>query len=199
MCPNRASSSLPLAISVPRLDLMTRFTSSGLLLGLVSLSAHAVLAQGFDWTSIEPSANFSWVDCYSRFQCAQFKAPLNYSDPDNGQSAAVAVVKLAAQVDSSAPEYGGPVFMNPGGPEVSGVNFLVETGPVVQSILGTQFDLFSFDPRGVNFSTPKASVFNTDEEHFAFFQDERADLNSTPYLNRGHDIKISDNSQKVGT
>ncbi|KAF5357280.1 hypothetical protein D9758_005918 [Tetrapyrgos nigripes] len=158
---------------------MTPLSSVSLLFGFVSLSV--VLAQGtseFDWNSIQPSTNFSWVDCYSGFQCARFKAPLDYSNPENGQSAAIAVVKLAAQAPVS--EYGGPIFTNPGGPGVSGVNTVLEAGQFIQSVVGTQFDIIGFDPRGVNNTTPRISFFNTDAERLTFLLDERADLNSTP-------------------
>ncbi|KAF5357279.1 hypothetical protein D9758_005919 [Tetrapyrgos nigripes] len=158
---------------------MTPLSSVSLLFGFVSLSV--VLAQGtsgFNWNSIEPSTNFTWVDCFSGFQCARFQAPLDYSNPDNGQSAAIAVVKLAAQAPAS--EYGGPIFTNPGGPGGSGVSFMLGGGQFIQSIVGAQFDIIGFDPRGVNNTTPQISFFNTDVERLAFLVDERADLNSTP-------------------
>ncbi|KAF5338231.1 hypothetical protein D9758_012840 [Tetrapyrgos nigripes] len=166
-------------LSLPSLTIMTQLFSVSFFGGFLSLSV--ALAQGtssFDWNSVEPSTNFSWVDCYSGFQCARFKAPLDYSHPDNGQSAAIAVIKLPAQGSTS--DYGGPIFTNPGGPGGSGVVFLLEDGQVIQSIIGTHFDIISFDPRGVNNTTPRVSIFNTDAERLAFFADERADLNSTP-------------------
>ncbi|KAF5357394.1 hypothetical protein D9758_005943 [Tetrapyrgos nigripes] len=158
---------------------MTPLYSVSLLFSFVSFSV--VLAQGtsgFDWNSIEPSTNFTWVDCFSGFQCARFQAPLDYSNPDNGQSAAIAVVKLAAQAPASA--YGGPIFTNPGGPGGSGVNFILGSGQFIQSVVGTQFDIIGFDPRGINNTTPRISFFNTDVERLTFLLDESADLNSTP-------------------
>ncbi|KAF5361521.1 hypothetical protein D9758_006133 [Tetrapyrgos nigripes] len=169
---------LLLSFSFLNLSNMTPLYSVSLLFGFVSLSV--VLAQGtsgFDWNSIEPSTNFTWVDCFSGFQCARFKAPLDYSNPDNGQSAAIAVVKLAAQAPAS--EYGGPIFTNPGGPGDSGIDFILASGQFIQSVIGTQFDIIGFDPRGVHNSTPRVSFFNTDVERLTFLLDEREDLNST--------------------
>ncbi|KAF5361665.1 hypothetical protein D9758_007303 [Tetrapyrgos nigripes] len=124
------------------------------------------IAQGtpdFVWNSIEPSTKFSWVDCYSdNLQCARFKVPLNYSEPDNGKTAAIAVLKWAAQVPAS--EHGGAIFVNPGGPGLSGVEAVQSGGETYQSIFGIQFDLIGFDPRGVNLSTPTIadSIFESD-------------------------------------
>ncbi|KAF5365425.1 hypothetical protein D9758_010839 [Tetrapyrgos nigripes] len=145
---------------------------------LLSFILSSVIAQaGFDWNSTEPTTNLSWVDCYSGYQCSRFRVPLNYSDPENGQSAVIAVIKLPAQ--GSASEYGGSIFSNPGGPGVSGVNYVLESGRRVQSIVGSQFDVISFDPRGVNFSTPRISVFHSEEEQSDWALHEPADSNST--------------------
>ncbi|KAF5361716.1 hypothetical protein D9758_007284 [Tetrapyrgos nigripes] len=139
-----------------------------------------VIAQGstnFDWNSIEASTNLSWVECFSGFQCARFKAPLDYSNPDNEQSAAIAVVKLPAQ--GSASEYGGPIFINPGGPGGSGVIYALTSGEFLQSTFGSQFDIIGFDPRGVNNTIPKVSIFNSDEEQMNWLSQEPLDFNST--------------------
>ncbi|KAJ6569156.1 TAP-like protein-domain-containing protein [Mycena capillaripes] len=88
--------------------------------------------------------------------------PLDYSDPTVG-TAVLAVIRLPANV--SAAEYRGPVLFNPGGPGGSGVESLVENGPSFQVLFGDpRYDFVSFDPRGVRFSTPIASFFETDAE-----------------------------------
>ncbi|KAK7468354.1 hypothetical protein VKT23_002869 [Stygiomarasmius scandens] len=123
---------------------------------LVSFTAfHAVVAQNlsdFDWTSV----------------------PLNYSNPDAG-STAIAVIKLNATTENGT-EYSGPVFINPGGPGISGVGFVLEAAKVLQLYIGNQFDFIGFDPRGVTFSSPNVTVA---EETSTFFTQEPLDLNST--------------------
>ncbi|KAK0445894.1 TAP-like protein-domain-containing protein [Armillaria borealis] len=115
----------------------------------------------FDWSTIEPTSNLSWVDCYSDYQCARFQVPIDYSN-EGGDKAALAVIKFSAQSET---EYKGAVLINPGGPGGSGVTTLVSSGPLLASVIGNQYDMISFDPRGVGNSTPRAEFFPSKEEH----------------------------------
>ncbi|KAK0487941.1 Alpha/Beta hydrolase protein [Armillaria novae-zelandiae] len=115
----------------------------------------------FDWSTIEPTSNLSWVNCYSSYQCTRFQVPIDYSN-ESGDKAALAVIKFPAQSET---EYKGAVLMNPGGPGVSGVATLVSSGPMFASVIGNQYDIISFDPRGVGNSTPRAEFFPSKEEH----------------------------------
>lgn len=122
----------------------------------------------FDWASVEPTTDLRWVDCYqSPLQCTRLSVPLNYSAPDQG-NAAIAVIRVPSPVaDTDA--YRGPILYNPGGPGGSGVTELVAGGGAAYlDLFGEEFDLVSFDPRGVNFSTPAIQFFDTPEETNAF-------------------------------
>ncbi|SJL15399.1 uncharacterized protein ARMOST_18896 [Armillaria ostoyae] len=122
-----------------------------------------VLAQSdFDWSTIEPTSNVSWVNCYSDYQCTRFQVPIGYSN-EGGEKAALAVIKLSAQSET---EYKGAVLINPGGPGSSGVSALTILGQQLASIIGNQYDIISFDPRGVGNSTPRAEFFLSKEEHY---------------------------------
>lgn len=44
-----------------------------------------------------------------------------------------------------------------GGPGNTGVDFILELGSVVVSVIGTNFDIVSFDPRGMGRSLPSAN------------------------------------------
>ncbi|KAL0562415.1 hypothetical protein V5O48_019672, partial [Marasmius crinis-equi] len=61
-------------------------------------------------------------------------------------------------------DYRGPVLFNPGGPSVSGVSFVLALGTTLQGTLGPQFDVVSFDPRGVQRSTPRIEFYKTEAE-----------------------------------
>ncbi|KAJ7328502.1 Alpha/Beta hydrolase protein [Mycena albidolilacea] len=126
------------------------------------LASPAVFAQTtFLWDQLAPSADLDWVTCYSRFQCTRLEVPLDYSDASVG-TADLAVIRLPANVSKS--EYRGPLLFNPGGPGGSGVDTLVQAGPSLQLVFGSEYDIVSFDPRGVSYSTPVAAFFQTDAE-----------------------------------
>ncbi|KAK0221350.1 TAP-like protein-domain-containing protein [Armillaria fumosa] len=122
-----------------------------------------VLAQSdFDWSTVEPTSNLSWVDCYSDYQCTRFQVPIDYSNED-GSQAALAVIKFPAQSET---EYKGTILINPGGPGISGVSALSSFGPLAVSVFGNQYDIVSFDPRGVGNSTPRAQFFLSKGEQY---------------------------------
>ncbi|KAJ3512917.1 hypothetical protein NLJ89_g3241 [Agrocybe chaxingu] len=95
---------------------------------------------------------FSWDD-----------VPLNYSLPE-GEQAAIALIRRRASVPESSESYRGPILFNPGGPGGSGVDMIDMAGDLFASILGPEFDIVGFDPRGVGRSTPRASFYKTDVE-----------------------------------
>ncbi|TFK64067.1 alpha/beta-hydrolase [Pluteus cervinus] len=115
------------------------------------------------WEKITPTRNLVWYDCYSMRQCARLLVPLDYSN-ENGSQAAIALVRVPSTYPISSPEYRGPVLLNPGGPGASGVDMIVRSGDVAVKILGSQFDIVGFDPRGIARSTPKGEAFLTQAE-----------------------------------
>ncbi|THV00208.1 hypothetical protein K435DRAFT_776675 [Dendrothele bispora CBS 962.96] len=128
----------------------------------------AIAQESFDWSTVGSIC--------SHITATLAQVPLNYSEPDGG-TAAIAVIKLNATVEAS--QYGGPIFLNPGGPGASGISFALGVAPFLQPVFGNQFDIIGFDPRGVNNSTPKTSIFRTEEESSAWFAQDVTDLNST--------------------
>ncbi|THU85107.1 alpha/beta-hydrolase [Dendrothele bispora CBS 962.96] len=106
----------------------------------------------FDW-----GKSLSWHDCYDGFQCARFKVPINYSEPE-GRPAILALIRLEA---SDSDDYRGPILFNPGGPGGSGVEFVLKRGRNLSTILGPGFDIVGFDPRGVSRSLPQVSFYNS--------------------------------------
>ncbi|KAF8990425.1 TAP-like protein-domain-containing protein [Cyathus striatus] len=115
------------------------------------------------WDKTPPSHKLNWVDCYPGRQCARLITPLNYSEPQ-GDIAIIALIRKPAGVPPNSEDYRGPVLFNPGGPGGSGVDMVLGRGDTFADILGPQFDIVSFDPRGVKRSTPKASFFSTSAE-----------------------------------
>jgi len=57
-------------------------------------------------------------------------------------------MRLPAAVPSTSDAYRGPILFNPGGPGGSGVKTVLLAGELLQKIVGPEFDIVGFDPRG---------------------------------------------------
>ena len=56
------------------------------------------------------------------------------------------------------------MFINPGGPGESGTFFASMWGPSLGKIVGGEYDILGFDPRGTGASTPLAACFESEAE-----------------------------------
>ncbi|MFK0259156.1 alpha/beta hydrolase [Streptomyces sp. NPDC090445] len=94
-----------------------------------------------------------WRDCgVPGFQCATMKAPLDYSRPDSGQDVEIAVARRPA---SGPGKRLGSLVVNPGGPGGSGIGYLqAYAGIGYPEQVRARYDMVSFDPRGVDRSSP---------------------------------------------
>ena len=94
----------------------------------------------------------AWKPCGEGYECATLTVPMDYSQPANGRTFALPVVK--ALTADPAQRIGSLVF-NPGGPGASGASELRDGS---DRSFGEQarrhFDIVSFDPRGVAGSKP---------------------------------------------
>ncbi|GJE96013.1 alpha/beta hydrolase [Phanerochaete sordida] len=122
----------------------------------------------FDWTNLTASTNLTLSPCYDVFQCARLTVPLQYSNASAGE-AQIALVVLPANVSRNDPAYLGPLLFNPGGPGGSGVEAVIENAALFQAVLGPNYDVVGFDPRGVGHSTPALAFFESPAEALAFF------------------------------
>lgn len=89
----------------------------------------------FNWSTITPSASIDYRKCYDGFQCARLQVPLDWKDPNNPETVAVAIVRLPAKVPITDDRYGGAVLINPGGPGGSGVLQAINKGEQMQHII----------------------------------------------------------------
>lgn len=97
------------------------------------------------WADITPNRELIWHQCFEDFECARLDVPLDWLDPSDDARAIIAVIRLPA---SDKNDYRGPVFTNPGGPSGSGVFALRDHSKYIQKIVGQNYDIISFDPRG---------------------------------------------------
>ena len=90
-----------------------------------------------------------WHDCYDDFQCATAELPRDYAKP-HGATVKLAVIRhLALDREHRI----GSLFLNPGGPGSSGVDFVRTAPPQAFAVL-PRFDWIGWDPRGVAASKP---------------------------------------------
>ena len=101
----------------------------------------------------------AWQPCRDGFQCATVRAPLDYDNP-GGAKVSLSVIRRPAATRS---ERIGSLMVNPGGPGVSGVDFVRDLVKFLPPVLRARFDVVGFDPRGVRRSTP-VRCFNTAAE-----------------------------------
>jgi pimeloyl-ACP methyl ester carboxylesterase len=93
-----------------------------------------------------------WTSCGAPFQCAKIAVPLDWSQPGNGQTVTLALIRLPAA--GSPSERIGSLFVNPGGPGASVVDFVRSIQQVLPSEILARFDIVGFDPRGIGGSQP---------------------------------------------
>ncbi|MGH1561205.1 alpha/beta hydrolase [Mumia sp. DW29H23] len=93
--------------------------------------------------------DLEWGSC-GRYECASAEVPLDYDAPD-GDRITLELRRLPAGDPSSRR---GSLFINPGGPGGSGVDYVASfTATAGDDVLDT-YDVVGFDPRGVARSTP---------------------------------------------
>ncbi|WP_167143865.1 alpha/beta hydrolase [Canibacter zhoujuaniae] len=89
-----------------------------------------------------------WEDCGEGLECATVLAPLDWNNPDiNGETVELALMRKP----STNPNPKGTLFLNPGGPGASGIEYL-EYSDAAETLLD-EFNLASWDPRGVGDSS----------------------------------------------
>jgi pimeloyl-ACP methyl ester carboxylesterase len=163
------------------------------LVGLVAstLAAGLPAASGAPPEKAPKVPKVSWSPCYQKlaadinadlaqlppelqqpevsYECATAAVPLDYDEP-NGATIQLSLVRLPAAGPFS--DRIGSLFLNPGGPGGSGVDFAVFFGPFAGLELGgdvrSRFDIVGFDPRGVGRSTALKCFGNERQAERAF-------------------------------
>ncbi|MES2673046.1 MAG: alpha/beta hydrolase [Pseudomonadota bacterium] len=140
----------------------TRFLN-GLCFSVALLTPLSSFAEsGFDGVFERKSlAKIDWQPCYPNenpnLLCALYPVPLNHQKIHAGkgqnQTINIALVKLPANNPATKPL--GSLFLNPGGPGGSGVEFVRFVGQnLFNQEVRDHYDLIGFDPRGINLSEP---------------------------------------------
>lgn len=100
-----------------------------------------------------------WTTC-GDFQCAMAQVPIDYADPAAG---ATEVALKRAPAAGGAPI--GSLLMDPGGPGVSGTDYVDAAVKKIGKDVLASYDLVGFDPRGVAHSTPVKCLDDAAKDH----------------------------------
>ncbi|MCX5377551.1 alpha/beta hydrolase [Streptomyces sp. NBC_00091] len=146
------------------MDTRRLLRTTGTVIAAGGLLISGCTSGGPDVASAEPSAvpaalrpyyeqKLNWRDCgVPGFQCSTLKAPLDYADPGSGQDVELAVARRPA---TGPGKRLGSLVVNPGGPGGSGIGYLqAYAGIGYPAAVRAQYDMVSFDPRGVARSSP---------------------------------------------
>jgi pimeloyl-ACP methyl ester carboxylesterase len=135
---------------------------------LVVPAAALFACAGFTAAAFAGPSKVAWSKCYREFgpfECGTVQVPLDYGDP-RGATISIALARLPA---GDPAHRIGSLFLNPGGPGGSGVDFVLDFGPLLYTPeVRARFDLVGFDPRGVARSTA-VRCFGTDKQWGPYF------------------------------
>jgi pimeloyl-ACP methyl ester carboxylesterase len=119
-----------------------------------SVNWHSCLENGFFNTKYSDISyiGFSW-------RCAKIIAPKNWQKPNKGS------IELALNIHLAKTPSQRTIIINPGGPGASGVKFLpFAIDSLLPSEIIDNFNIISFDPRGVGLSSPIECFSNISEK-----------------------------------
>ncbi|ARJ06066.1 proteinase [Cnuibacter physcomitrellae] len=111
------------------------------------------------------SQSLTWDDCGQGFVCSTATAPLDWSNPDDGQTIDLALVRHPASGSKV-----GSLLVNPGGPGASAFDFVRQSVDfAAHPDLQQEYDIVGVDPRGVGRSSAISCL--DDKQADAFFFD----------------------------
>ncbi|KDQ20372.1 hypothetical protein BOTBODRAFT_26373 [Botryobasidium botryosum FD-172 SS1] len=123
-----------------------------------------------------PKGPIDWAPCGEGYECGRLEVPLDYHNPTLG-TASLSVGRYLAT--SKEPKLGS-LLVNPGGPGGGGVNFIYRAGKQISDVLEGRYDIVSWDPRGINQTTPRIECFanQTDQDVFFVHTEQESPLES---------------------
>ncbi|KIJ46248.1 hypothetical protein M422DRAFT_778525 [Sphaerobolus stellatus SS14] len=98
---------------------------------------------------------------------------MDYVD-SSGEKFAVALIRVKAKVSPDSKAYREPILFNSvtkAWLRGSGVILIDAIGENMQRLLGEEYNIVGFDPRGIGRTTPRISLFNDDFERASWEHD----------------------------
>ena len=105
------------------------------------------------------SQSVEWRNC-GNADCTTFEVPLDYSDPD-GARVTLSMTRIPATGEAI-----GSLFVNPGGPGGSAVEYAKAADYIVTESIREVYDVIGVDPRGVGLSDPIDCLTDAQTDQF---------------------------------
>jgi pimeloyl-ACP methyl ester carboxylesterase len=106
--------------------------------------------------------SLDWHSCDNGFSCTSFLVPIDYNNLDAGTFTLQAIVHPATGANTKL----GDLFVNPGGPGGSGIDYAYNADSIVSKTIDDNYDIVGFDPRGVNQSQPVRCLTDSREDNY---------------------------------
>lgn len=109
-----------------------------------------------------PGESIHWKPCGTikdrRLECSSIDVPIDqFNKSESDKTFKIPIVRLRSEKATKN------LLLNPGGPGGSGFSLIQRRGEQLSTIVGDGFHLVSFDPRGVNSSSPQATCYPDEE------------------------------------
>ena len=101
-----------------------------------------------------------WKSCEGSFSCASFHVPVDYNHIDQNTFE----LKVLVHPANIPTQKQGVLFVNPGGPGGSGIDYAFNAESIVSPSIADVYDIVGFDPRGVNLSQPIRCLTDAQED-----------------------------------
>ena len=149
----------------PLRNFLISLTISSLVVGLAfgGQAAYQHLKPKVHWTMQKyMSQKLNWQACDNGFECTTYQVPIDYNNFDAGNFSLQVLVHPA----SGAATKLGDLFVNPGGPGGSGVEYAYNADNIVSKVIEDNYDIVGIDPRGVNLSQPVRCLTDNQEDDY---------------------------------
>jgi pimeloyl-ACP methyl ester carboxylesterase len=149
----------------PLRNFLISVTISSLVVALAfgGQAAFKALKPKEQWTMAKfMNQHLDWQPCDNGFSCTTFQVPIDYAHPSNGNFSLQVIIHPASGSTTKL----GDLFVNPGGPGGSGVDYAYNADTIVSKVIEDNYDIVGFDPRGVNLSQPVRCLTDSQEDAY---------------------------------
>lgn len=122
---------------------------------------------GCKLNSYYPNESIQWTPCGQAdgypAECSTINVPMDQFNASNSGDKTFEIPLIRIRGNNATEN----MLVNPGGPGGSGIEFVHRAGQKLKEVVGENYHILSFDPRGVNSSRPAALCFENDQERAA--------------------------------